>query len=258
MDLEINKKIFERLLKSKKIKRSDSILVVGGLKEERDFFTGFNFKNITISNIAKMDTKIIAPFKYTKQDMNRLTFSDNHFDFVFVSASLHHSSSPVCALLEMYRVAKKGIILTEVRDSLTIKLGQKMGLIPEYEIAAVIDNNFSQGGVDNTKIPNYVYRWTERELKKIVSSFNPTGKHEFLFFYKFAPSFLQDKILEHKGKYYLLKTLAIIIKPLVFFFKKQGNIFSAVILKPRIPKDLFPWLKYRSDKNIIFNREFKN
>jgi len=256
MDVGYNKKVFERLLKLKKIQKSDRILVIGGLEAERDFFVSLNFKNVTISNISEIKRNLIAPFKFTRQNINHLTFRDNSFDFVFVSASLHHSSSPASSLLEMYRVAKKGIIVTEVRDSAMARLGQKIGMIPEYEIAAVVGNRFSRGGVDNTEIPNYVYRWTERELKKIVSSFNPTGKHEFIFFYKFSPSFSHDKLMGKKLKYYLLKFMAIIAIPFVFLIKNQGNIFSAVVLKPHIPKDLFPWLKIKKNK-ITFNPKFK-
>jgi SAM-dependent methyltransferase len=256
MDVKFNKKIFERLLKLNKIRKQDSILAVGALKAERDLFVELGFKNVTISNITKTDSRAAAPFKFIRQDVKKITLPNNSFDFVFVSASLHHCSSPVGALLEMYRVAKKGIIIIEPRDSSSLRFGQKIKLIPEYELAAVIDSDFTHGGVNNTEIPNYVYRWTERELKKIVSSFNPVGEHKFIFFYKFNPSFSQTKLMGHKIKYYSLKTCASLVKPFVWLFKKQGNSFGAVIFKPRIPRDLFPWLKLKG-KKIVFDRSFK-
>jgi len=256
MDIDFNKTIFEKMLKLGKITKQDSILVVGGLYIERDYFVSLGFKNVTISNICDVDPETVAPFKYIKENMNQLTLPDNSFDFVYVSASLHHCSSPVRALLEMYRVAKRGIVVVEARDSLTMKLGQKIKMIPTYEFEAVSGNIFLSGGVDDTEIPNYIYRWTEREFKKLVSSFNPVGTHKFFFFYKFAPSFSQVKVMGHKLKYYLLKSIATMMKPLVFLLKKQGNSFGAVILKPHIPEDIFPWLKLESDK-VVFNREFK-
>jgi SAM-dependent methyltransferase len=256
MDIDFNKKTFEKMEKMGLIGKQDSILVVGGLKPERDLFVFLGFKNVTISNIINMESGAFSPFGYIQQDARRLNFPCGSFDFVFVSASLHHCSSPVGALLEMYRVAKKGIVLTEARDSFVMRLAQRLKIVRSYECEAITGGNIKSGGVDNTEIPNYVYRWTERELEKIVSSFNPVGNHKFLFFYKFSPSFSQARLAGNNLRYFALKFTAILFEPVALLFKKQSNFFSAVILKPRIPADLFPWLKAEGGK-VVFNREFK-
>lgn len=41
---------------------------------------------------------------------------------------------------------------------------QDLGVALDYELPAVSENNFTHGGVENGPIPNYVYRWTEREV----------------------------------------------------------------------------------------------
>jgi len=256
MDIKFNQKIFRRLLKLNRISKKDSILAVGAVKAERDFFMDLNFKNVTILNITKFKTSAVSPFKYINSDITKLKLPDGCFDFVFVSASLHHCSSPVGAFCQMYRVAKKGVIVTEPRDSLIVRLGQKAKIIPEYELEAVTDNGFVHGGTNDTAVPNYIYRWTEREFEKIVKSLNPIGKHKFLFFYKFNPSFSQAKLIDHRLKYYLLRFIALLMWPLTLLFRKQGNTLGVVIFKPQIPKDLFPWLKVGKNRKIVFNRTF--
>lgn len=50
---------------------------------------------------------------YSKEDLNKLSFSDQSFDFVFTKESLHHLSRPYIGLYEMLRVARKGVIIIE-------------------------------------------------------------------------------------------------------------------------------------------------
>jgi ubiquinone/menaquinone biosynthesis C-methylase UbiE len=49
----------------------------------------------------------------SQQDMNKLSFADDTFDYALVKESLHHLSKPYQGLYEMMRVSKKGIILIE-------------------------------------------------------------------------------------------------------------------------------------------------
>lgn len=50
------------------------------------------------------------------QDMTNLQFKDESFDFVLCKESLHHLSMPYKGLYEMFRVAKKGVILIEPNE----------------------------------------------------------------------------------------------------------------------------------------------
>jgi len=59
----------------------------------------------------------------------------------------------------------------------------------------------------------------------------------------------------HKVKYYSLKIMATLIRPFVFLLKKQSNSFGAIILKPNIPQDLYPWVMLKDNK-IVFNTKF--
>lgn len=255
MHKEFNQKVLNKLLALAIIKKTDSILVVGGLLDEKIFFQELGFKKVTISNIISQNKKNFSPFSYVIKDMEKLDFKDKSFDFVFTSRSLHHCASPVKAMLEMYRVAKKGIIFEEGRDSTLLRLGHFFKLLPQFEIMAISDNNYFNGGVNNSVIPNYSFHFTEREIEKNIKSFDPIGKQKFIYFYGFSPSFMDLKINGQSFKYAILKIISMILKPFFLLAKKQGNIFSTVVLKPVLPRDLWPWLKLEKN-TVVFNKNF--
>ena len=60
----------------------------------------------------------------------------------------------------------------------------RLGVVDEYELTAVADNAFRSGGVRNTGVPNYVYRWTEREVEKTIRSAAPHARDEFVWFHE--------------------------------------------------------------------------
>ena len=47
------------------------------------------------------------------QNVNDLTFQDESFDYVFTKETLHHLPTPFKGLCEMFRVAKRGVIIIE-------------------------------------------------------------------------------------------------------------------------------------------------
>ena len=77
------------------------------------------------------------------------------FDWAIVHAGLHHCASPHRGLLEMCRVARKGVVVMEARDSMLIRLAARVGLVPNYELETVAIANFAIGGLRNSAIPNY-------------------------------------------------------------------------------------------------------
>ena len=66
-----------------------------------------------------------------------------------------------------------------------MRLGVRLGAVDEYELGAVAAHGLRSGGVANTSTPNYVYRWTEREVEKTVASFAPHARHRIRFFREF-------------------------------------------------------------------------
>ena len=48
-------------------------------------------------------------------------------------------------------------------------------LVQEYEHAAVFYNDCVFGGVKNTPIPNFIYRWTRRDIEKTIAALKKHG-----------------------------------------------------------------------------------
>ena len=65
----------------------------------------------------------------------------------------------------------------------------------EYELSAV-KKNINTGGVDNTNVPNYVYRWTEREIIKLIKSYKPEINHKIYFDYGYQLKFTNSLIIK--------------------------------------------------------------
>lgn len=236
--------------------RDAAILVVGAGANDRDVFLALGFSNVVMSDLdPRIKVDDYQPFQWSQQDMEHLDYCDNEFDYVVTHAALHHCSSPHRALLEMYRVARRAVVAIEARDSFVMKMIERIGLTQPYEHAAVYYNECKYGGVNNTDIPNYIYRWTEREVEKTVNSFNSSSRHRISYRYGYdLPRTVA--LVRHSG---LKSLLVLVILPLyrlfVLIFPKQKNLFGFRIEKPVLPDDLHPWLVVDGGK-IKFNDEW--
>ena len=81
-----------------------------------------------------------------------------------------------------------------------MRLGVRLGAVDEYELGRSPRTGSRAGGVANTSTPNYVYRWTEREVAKTVASFAPHARHRLRFFREFElPDVLADAARGPRG-----------------------------------------------------------
>jgi ubiquinone/menaquinone biosynthesis C-methylase UbiE len=228
--------------------KNASILVIGGGETDQDVLHSLDFTNVIISNLdSRLKGDEFAPYQWSLQKAEELSYEKATFDFVLVHAALHHCESPHRALLEMYRVAKIGLIAFESRDSLLMKFLAKVDLTPDYEHVAVYYNDGKFGGVNNTEIPNYIYRWTEREIEKTISTYAPFAKHQFK--YQYGNDTPSSVSLEKKS---LKQIIVSVAKPFyqmfTVLFPKQQNLFAFYVGKPDIPADLYEWLKIKDDQ----------
>jgi SAM-dependent methyltransferase len=236
--------------------KAASILVVAGAGPDRDTFMESGFTNVTISNIdTRTQAARFAPYEWSLQDAENLTFADQSFDYVVVHAALHHCRSPHRALLEMYRVARIGVMFFESRDSLLMKHLVRLGMTTEFEYAAVFYNDCRLGGVANTHIPNYIYRWTEREVVKTINSFAPHGEHTFTFGYESTPPAGMELVKGSRLRQLVIRIAQPAYSLFVRIFPRQQNLFSVYIGKPQLPGALRPWLRLVGDV-IEFNSEW--
>lgn len=130
------------------IELDSSILVVCGGNQDREALLHIELTNVIISNLdERMTGNEFAPYNWSYQDAESITYADNSFDFTLVHWGLHHCYSPHRALLEMYRVARKGLIVFEPYDGFLTRMGTRLGFGQVYELAAVAGTGLKYGGV---------------------------------------------------------------------------------------------------------------
>jgi SAM-dependent methyltransferase len=248
--------VLRALLKEGVLDVTMRILVACGGATDRDVFMNAGFTDVVISNLdTRMHGDEFSPFAWSFQDVERLSFEDNAFDFAVVHSGLHHCYSPHRGLLELYRVASKGVLLFEPYDSLFTRIGARLNFGQEYELAAVVSNGFQFGGVNNTAIPNYIYRLSESEIEKVVSCFAPYGKHRFQFIRKLRIPWYQLRNRKNKLYFIAVAVAFPLLALLCRLIPGLSNNFAAVILKPQLPADIHPWLTWE-DARVKVNSDW--
>jgi ubiquinone/menaquinone biosynthesis C-methylase UbiE len=236
------RRVLGKLLEDGLVRREMSVLVVAGGAADRDALLSLGFDRVTISNVdAEVAAQGLAPYEWAYQDAESLAYEDGAFDVTIVSAGLHHCRSPHRALLELYRVARVAALALEARDSALMRLAVRLGAVDDYELAAVAAHGLRSGGVANTATPNYVYRWSEREVEKTVASFAPHARHRIRFFREFE---LPETLLEiDRGpRASLLRLAAPVVAAVTKALPSQANLFAFAIEKPDPVRDLQPWM----------------
>jgi len=245
MRFEFVKRTMETLLSEGVLTKSSSVLAVCAGGPEYELFSDLGFQQVTISNLDsnKFEGDKFNDFPWMFQDAENLTVADGAYDMVFVSDGLHHCRSPHRALLEMFRVARKGVIVFESRDGLMLRKAESLGMVETYEIAAVAGNKFESGGVNNTAIPNFVYRWTEREFEKAINSFDPASQYLFRYFYSLELPHERMRQYKSLGKKLRYGAVTIAAKLFGMLFPRQGNSFAMICMKPDAGQGLWPWIE---------------
>jgi SAM-dependent methyltransferase len=236
-------RVLESLLADGVVTTEMSVVVTCGGAPDRDALNAAGFTDVTITNVDSAGEEgALAPFRWERQDAEALTYENASFDVGIVSAGLHHCRSPHRALPELYRVRRVAVLALESRDSLLMRLGVRFGAVDEYELGAVASHGLRAGGVANTGTPNYVYRWTEREVEKTVASFAPHARHRIHFFREFElPDVLVATAKGPRGA--ALRLARPLVSGVTRVLPRQANLFAFAIEKPRLPADLQPWMR---------------
>ncbi|MCX6122931.1 MAG: class I SAM-dependent methyltransferase [Ignavibacteriales bacterium] len=107
--------------------------------------------------------------EYSKQNVERLTYNDNSFDYVICKEAFHHFPRAYLGLYEMLRVSKSATVLvTEPIDILSkmsflVLMKNICDKINPLFINRIWKNRFSWESVGN-----YVFKISEREIEKIA------------------------------------------------------------------------------------------
>jgi glycosyltransferase involved in cell wall biosynthesis/SAM-dependent methyltransferase len=107
-------------------------------------------------------------------DAEHLPFADSSFDFVFVHDGLHHLSDPYRGVREMFRVARRAVVIAEPADAALTHLATRLGISGVYEDAgnyvyrldpARLEREFSEAGARSWRMRRsliYYQPWTFR------------------------------------------------------------------------------------------------
>lgn len=218
----------------------DQVLAVCAGSYDKDVLSSSGMRNVIISNLSPhAGEREYAPFPWRYEDVEALSISDNSVDWCVVHAGLHHCASPHKGLCEMLRVARKGIIVIESRDSLLVRIAGAMGLSNEYELEIAALSNGKSGGYRNTNIPNYIYRWTERDVEKTVRTYIPEREPDIEYFYHYRLPLGSISMSRSISKRAIVHLAKFFLRAFELIAKKQANCFGFVVRKSQ---PLHPWL----------------
>ena len=236
--------------------RDQTVLVVGAEQNDLDVFEELGFTRVTLLNLSDKPSALGPGWSFAQGDGHSLPFADNAFDAVVAHATLHHCRRPHAVVLEMYRVAKSCVVFIEARDSFLMRIAERIGLTQSYEVTAVHYNAGCRGGVDDSAVPNYIYRWTERDLEKTIATFAPHVQHRFRYRYGVALPQTPAAMRRAPVRGLVVAALRLIVRPLSAILGRQGNLFGARIEKPDEAAGLQPWLAIAGNGEIGLDRKW--
>ena len=96
--------------------------------------------------------------------------------------------------------------------------------------------------MNDTSVPNFIYRWKEDEFRKVIRSADPTGEPSFRFFYA----------LDVPGRVPAASVVEPVLKTAARVVPRLANTMAMVALRPA---RLWPWLR-REDGEVTFDRGY--
>jgi SAM-dependent methyltransferase len=239
-------RVLRTLVRDRVVAPTDRVLVVCGGDADRDALLASGFTDVVVSNLDERihDDSPFAPYAWSRQDAEQLEYGDATFDWVVVHAGLHHCASPHRGLAEMLRVGRSGAVVFEARDSATMRAATRLGFADTFEVEAVVANGGGFGGVRNGSIPNHVYRWTERDVRKTVASLLPMSDHEIRFFYGLRLPLERLAMARSRARLAVVRTVGVAAPIVERLAPRQGNEFAFAI---RTNVRLKPWIRRRDD-----------
>ena len=214
---------------------------------------------MTITNVdAEVAADELAPYEWSFQDAEALTYADGSFDLTVVSAGLHHCRSPHRALLELYRVARVAALALESRDTSLMRVAVKLGAVDEYELAAVAAHGLRSGGVaqhEHAELRLSLVGARGREDGRLVRAARPPSV-PLLPRVRAAGDGARNRPGRPSAR---APPRAPVVGGVTRVFPRQANLFAFAIEKPHLPDDLQPWMRFedgelRPDPEVVGRR----
>src|SRR6266481_7754106 len=104
---------------------------------------------------------------------------------------------------------------------------------------AVAGNGLKAGGVGNSATPNFIYRWTEREIEKTIRTFSTAGRGEFRYFSALRVPEERMRSMKNRLVAGSLRALLPVVRLFAKVFPRQSNCFAFAITRVG---ELHPWM----------------
>ena len=223
----------------KKINKNSNFLLISASEKEIKILKNLGYSNFSISyhdeqeELTHKENGFELNKNLFKTDIRNMEFKNKSFEYVITNATIHHVDLPHKAVTEMYRVADKGVLIIESNDSFIMRMACKLKITSEFEVDSV-NKEKKTGGLLDTGIPNYVYRWTEREVLKLLKSYDPSNINHVEFNYENDLTNIKPK--KNLIINIILEIIKISSKVFFYIFKKQQNCMSIFIDKTKTKK----------------------
>ena len=176
---------------------------------------------------------------YKNENVEKLTFHDNEFDFAYCKQSFHHFPRAYIGLYEMLRVSKIAVIITEPRDWLPAPFMRRLIQIIKHNIKKLLNIEIAHSDLGNYEpIGNYVFTVSEREIQKIALGLNLP----MVAFKNLQDVYLEgvehEKQSDNGPLLKKLKSKLFRNRMLRFFLIEKTNNITAIIFKTSIPEEL--------------------
>ena len=261
--------VFRRSIERIDIDVNSEVLVIGGMQEDAGALRRCGFHRITLSNINGVpdDPALSNDLPILAIDAEGIDLPDDSYDVVFAHEMIHHCRSPHLALCEMLRVSKRHVVMMEPNDSAFMRLLCRFKLSFPFELAAVVNNGYVCGGVRNSAVPNFIFRWNQTEVQKLACSYLPEYRvalytdpyWDFNVNEKNLADRKQTKLgsitrLLGATNFLRLLHMAQNVLNRAPVLRHQGNKFFCCLQKSA---QLQPWLVREGDGRIAFDRRFQ-
>jgi len=167
--------------------------------------------------------------EYSAQNAEDLNFPDDSFDYVLCKDALHHFPRPFIALDEMFRVARKGVVLIEPRDRFIDRAWFQSIC---WKVMGVFSVKASEHGFET--VGNYVYSISERELEKFMLGMHFTdiffaGANDAYFsgveFVSYPPKTIKDSF----ARVYLVAKIKVLNLLQNFAFSRSRTLIACIL-----------------------------
>ncbi len=263
-------RVLTSAVEASRISLDQRVLIVGGSAGDEQLLREAGFKHLVNSNLPTDMDRLgdhdpAAATQHIALDAENIDLPDDSFDVVFASEVLHHCISPHRAVCEMLRVSRRYVLFMEPNDSMFMRALVRMNFSFPYELPAVIDHDYQSGGLRDSNIPNFVYRWNRHEVFKTVSAciaerIFSVHAHPYWDFsvtkedldLRKATRIGSITSVLGAGNFIALLRFAQLILNGIPPLRSQGNKFFCCIEKSA---DLKPWM-VREGEKIVFNRQY--